>query len=130
MESETILPCPFCGSPAHFMEGEVGDESGDYCVWISCDSERCSYHSPLIANDDATEVDAIAMHNHVAAAVRDHAAMVAERDALRAQVAQLREPLEILWACMGLTIERFDRHLARQVAATLAATAPGEEAPR
>lgn len=119
MESETILPCPFCGKRCY-----VALATDTH--WVDCSDRGCGY----CAGDAETAAHAIAMHNHVAAAVRDHAAMVAERDALRAQVAQLREPLEILWACMGLTIERFDRHLARQVAATLAATAPGEEATR
>ncbi len=54
---------------------------------------------------------------------------VAEVEALRAQVRLVREPLEVLWMVMGLTIQRFDSALGRQIAAALAATAPTQEAP-
>ena len=75
MESETteILHCPFCGSRCA-ARGAVGSR------WVFCtDDDVCGY----VGTEGP---DAIAAHNTVAAAVRDHAAAVAERDALRAQV--------------------------------------------
>lgn len=90
--SETILPCPFCGVVPALMEGE------DRHWWLFCCSDDgadgCDYASPHRPSD----IDAIAAHNSVAYKVsrfRDQVLQIddllAKRETLRAQVAQLRE---------------------------------------
>lgn len=128
MESETteILPCPFpgCGGACATVE------ETDAFVFVGC--LECGYTSPCGVSRDS----AVAAHNAVASAVRDHAAVVAERDALRAQVAQLRRDRALVhsalrWIAVHASwrtshVEEWYAHRD----AALAATAPGEESAR
>lgn len=66
----------------------------------------------------------------VAALFRGHAAVIAERDALRAQVAQLREALVEADRQMDIASTIGCIKAQRMVRAALAATEPGEEATR
>lgn len=121
MESETteILHCPFCGSRCA-ARGPASSR------WVFCtDDDVCGY----VGTEGP---DAIAAHNTVAAAVRDHAALTAERDALRAQVGELLEIGARLADFAWQYSDTSDGHEEADVAladwhAVLAATAPGEE---
>ena len=128
--SVEILPCPNpgCGGAVESYETLGGR-------WL-CSCLECSYTTSQFD----TEAAAIAAHNAIAAAVHDHAAVVAERDALRAQAGRLREivagwqKLHSRFAFRGGAwpmVEEEAKHLLSCSGAALAATAPaGEEANR
>lgn len=120
-----ILPCPLprCGGDVEAYTTVSGR------ALAVCTADFCSY-----SIGGGTEAAAIA------AAVHDHAAVVAERDALRAQAGRLREivagwqKLHSRFAFRGGAwpmVEEEAKHLLSCSGAALAATAPaGEEANR
>jgi len=57
--SETLLPCPFCGSEA-VLETTIGRKGYDACVFCDCSASVCS-----VTCDDVSEaeIDAIAAWN-------------------------------------------------------------------
>ena len=78
--SVEILPCPNpgCGASCRAWKEGTRDKPSWYCA---CD--ECTYRAYPAREKSA----AIAVHNAIAAAVRDHAEVGAERDALKAILA-------------------------------------------
>lgn len=135
MESD-ILPCPFCGGDC-----DAEQDGWDDDPWqVGCVGKEGAHHCGYRSHYGADVPSAIAAHNAIAAAVRDHAALTAERDALRAQVAQLREALaQFVESAREEAAEDGAGYYCNcdpgnppcrfcAGAAALAATAPGEEA--
>lgn len=77
MESETILPCPFCGSI--YTECATNDD----VFWVRCTANNCEAEGP----HRPTRAAAIAAHNRIASAVADRDRLTAENERLRAQSA-------------------------------------------
>lgn len=76
MGSETILPCPFCGGDCNAEQDGWDDDPWQ----VSCVGRDGAHHCGYRAHYGADKASAVAAHNAVAAAVRDHAAVIAERD--------------------------------------------------
>ena len=133
MEIE-ILPCPNpkCGATC-----DVGVAWGAYHVFCNRRHASCGYRGPSAVmdaslSDDAMKSAAIAAHNALAAAVRDHAEAAEARVAeLEAQVAQLRKAGQKAARAMEIASTIDCIEAGGIMRAALSATAPaGEEADR
>ena len=102
MESETILPCPFCGGECHAEQDGWDDDPWQ----VGCVGKDGAFHCGYRSHYGDDGQSSIAAHNAVASLPAEVAALRAENERLREDVARAHPRLRARVDHLNGTLER------------------------